>query len=120
MPHATCHQHPFNSQAVLPLLFFLAMASFTYSGKDEERVPKEAESLTIAEAVKALPVRFCSHSKLRKVEFSPNSGIQSIPNETCFGCSALREVVVPSTLTAIEAFAFNSCPSLANFYSQTV
>lgn len=90
-----------------------------YPGKDnedEDSVPKETESLIITEAAQSLPEKFCkSHFQLRKVVFCSDGIIESIPTDAFEGCSALLDIVIPSTVTAIGDRAFSFCTSLTQF-----
>eukprot|EP00980_Cylindrotheca_fusiformis_P021395 scaffold8259_cov143-Cylindrotheca_fusiformis.AAC.13 len=79
---------------------------------DTNNVSDDVASAVVDSTVSTLPERTFSMRR-NLVEIGLPLGLQSIGQETFLGCSALKNIDVPSTVTVIGAGTFQDCASLA-------
>ena len=73
-------------------------------------------SVTIPDTIKTIGRRaFHGCEQLQTVTFEAGSQLQTIDDEAFDGCTALTEITLPHSVTAIGSLAFQSCTSLTTF-----
>ena len=68
------------------------------------------ENLVIPDGTTIIKKYAFSYSNLKLLEIP--EGVTDIPNDMCYYCSHLTEVVLPSTVTSMGASVFGYCTSL--------
>eukprot|EP00551_Chaetoceros_affinis_P006574 CAMPEP_0203666354 /NCGR_PEP_ID=MMETSP0090-20130426/3400_1 /ASSEMBLY_ACC=CAM_ASM_001088 /TAXON_ID=426623 /ORGANISM="Chaetoceros affinis, Strain CCMP159" /LENGTH=731 /DNA_ID=CAMNT_0050530205 /DNA_START=203 /DNA_END=2398 /DNA_ORIENTATION=+ len=90
-----------------------AVKSFTYKGGNNQKVPKDANCVSIKLGVKSIEAatfQFCP-SIIAVVDIPPS--VIVIQSDAFNGCSNLTKIHIPSSVQSIGAKAFHKCTSLS-------
>ncbi|KAL3931203.1 MAG: hypothetical protein SGBAC_011415 [Bacillariaceae sp.] len=88
------------------------MPSYHYLGNEDETIPEDVSELVIHPLVQRIPHAACEgYHRLISVNFN-GSALQIIGRRAFCKCTALKEIEIPPSVTAIEEYAFSGCHSL--------
>eukprot|EP00984_Skeletonema_dohrnii_P006906 scaffold2462_cov120-Skeletonema_dohrnii-CCMP3373.AAC.11 len=110
-----------HKQAALSLIFLfypraclnmMTAEYFTYTGRDDEIIPRHVTRIRIHESLTAIPRRaFEGRRDIEEVVC--DIGVETVEAKAFFGCFSLRRIIMPG-VKVVEEFAFCGCEALTD------